>query len=137
MALLVLMQVWMCVGEWGGGGGGTLPLSSVCYLSQLTCGSAWCVALQATKRIWAYIREHNLPSKKASGGKTATQLDDALASALKRKTITFASLAKCLALHMKDVELLQDAPKTAKGSAKGKATAAKGQSAGDSKRHKA
>jgi hypothetical protein len=53
---------------------------------------------QATKRVWAYIREHNLPKTKNK----SIQLDDALEKALRRKTITFGSLAKALAANMKD-----------------------------------
>ena len=60
--------------------------------------------LQATKRIWAYIKDHNLPRK----GKNI-QLDDALAAALRRKTISFGTLAKVLNTEMKDPGDLVDA----------------------------
>jgi chromatin remodeling complex protein RSC6 len=73
-----------------------------------------CCWVQATKRIWAYIRDKELP-KKVTKGKVAYTLDDTLAAALKRKTVSFGTLAKALAEHMKDNDMLVDAPPTSKG----------------------
>ena len=74
------------------------------------CVSMRVYVLQATKRIWAYIKEHNLP-KRNVGGKPSVVLDDSLSTALKRKSISFTSLARCLAEHMKDSDDLVDEPK--------------------------
>jgi chromatin remodeling complex protein RSC6 len=75
-------------------------------LSVFTAVLEW---LQATKRVWAYIREHNLPKTKNK----AIQLDGALEKALKRKTITFGSLAKALGANMKDEQWVS-APQSSK-----------------------
>ena len=52
---------------------------------------------QATKRVWAYVKEHKLKRR----GK-AVVLDDKLAAALKRKTVTFGTLARALNDSMHD-----------------------------------
>jgi chromatin remodeling complex protein RSC6 len=85
---------------------------------------AWCRAhvAQATKRIWAYIREHNLP-KKVFRGKAMYELDDKLSAALGgRRTVGFSSLAQALGKEMKEMSSLVDAKSEGKGVAKGKAS---------------
>ncbi|EGD78451.1 hypothetical protein PTSG_09146 [Salpingoeca rosetta] len=59
-------------------------------------GEKYMARSEVTKRIWAYIRENNLPTKKG-----CRILDDKLSSALGRKTISFKTLPKALKTLMK------------------------------------
>ena len=62
---------------------------------------------EVTKRIWAYIREHNLQNP---DDKREILCDAALEKLFKRKKVTMFKMTKYLAPMMKSVDSLQEAP---------------------------